>query len=250
MHTSVSSKLLRSLPSNELCFLVLFLPTRLASAALRYYGRSDSSPHWTSSVRMAASFRASTLRPDARARPRFSALVSGAPPPACSGHSLERGLLGSPPRFFRTAQSGTTWGRPRRYGSLSPSRLGASTWWAAWPRFPLGLIHRFNLSAYSSVLCLLAHRTFPRGNALPVGYLARRASTRIGLQPIRSGDYPATPTPPLQGGEYARLNSFTASMAAPTETALVSIFLRPGAIAPNESQMQNSPQRNPASAET
>src|SRR6266446_1054273 len=67
-------------------------------------------PHWTSSVRMAASFRASTLRPDARARPRFSALVSGAPPPACSGHSLERGLLGSPPRFFRTAQSGTIWG--------------------------------------------------------------------------------------------------------------------------------------------
>src|SRR2546425_332726 len=65
----------------------------------------------------------------------------------------------------------------------------------------LGLIHRFNLSAYSSVLCLLAHRTFPRGNALPVGYLARRASTRIGLQPIRSGDYPATPTPPFQGGE-------------------------------------------------
>src|SRR5437763_1090255 len=84
---------------------------------------------------------------------------------------------------------------------LSPSWLGASTWWAAWPRFPLGLIHRFNLSAYSSVLCLLAHRTFPRGNALPVGYLARRASTRIGLQPIRSGDYPATPTPPFQGGE-------------------------------------------------
>src|SRR5438128_4699900 len=118
-----------------------------------------------------------------------------------SGHPLGRGLLGSPPRFFRTAQSGTTWGRPRRYGSLSPSRLGASTWWAAWPRFPLGLIRRFNFSAYSSVLCLLAHRTFPRGNALPVGYLARRASTRIGLQPIRSGDYPATPTPPLQGGE-------------------------------------------------
>src|SRR5947207_2946198 len=29
----------------------------------------------------------------------------------------------------------------------------------------------------------------------------------------------------LQGGEYARLNSFTASMAAPTETGLVSIFL-------------------------
>src|SRR5437016_10248753 len=116
--------------------------------------------------------------------------------PVSSGHPLGRGLLGSPPRFFRTAQSGKTWGRPRRYGSLSPSRLGASTWWAAWPRFPLGLIHRFNLSAYSSVLCLLAHRTFPRGNALPVGYLARRASTRIGLQPIRSGDYPATPTPP------------------------------------------------------
>ena len=121
--------------------------------------------------------------------------------PVSSGHPLGRGLLGSPPRFFRTAQSGKTWGRPRRYGSLSPSRLGASTWWAAWPRFPLGLIHRFNLSAYSSVLCLLAHRTFPRGNALPVGYLARRASTRIGLQPIRSGDYPATPTPPFQGGE-------------------------------------------------
>src|SRR5438445_4741159 len=32
-------------------------------------------------------------------------------------------------------------------------------------------------------------------------------------------------TPPLQGGEYARLNSFTASMTAPTETGLVSIFL-------------------------
>ncbi len=67
------------------------------------------------------------------------------------------------------------------------------------------LIHLFNLSAYSSVLCLLAHRTFPRGNALPVGYLARRASTRIGLQPIRSGDYPATPTPPFQGGEKSPL---------------------------------------------
>ena len=34
-----------------------------------------------------------------------------------------------------------------------------------------GLIHRFNLSAYSSVLCLMAHRTLPRGNALPFGYL-------------------------------------------------------------------------------
>ena len=45
----------------------------------------------------------------------------------------------------------------------------------------LGLIHRFNLSAYSSVLCLLAHSTFPRGNALPFDYLARRASTRVGL---------------------------------------------------------------------
>src|SRR5207302_8925089 len=56
-----------------------------------------------------------------------------------SGHPLGRGLLGSPPRSFRTAQSGTTWGRPRRYGSLSPSRLGASTWWAAWPRFPSAL---------------------------------------------------------------------------------------------------------------
>src|SRR5437879_5460357 len=32
-------------------------------------------------------------------------------------------------------------------------------------------------------------------------------------------------TPPLQGGEYARLNSFTTPMTAPTETGLVSIFL-------------------------
>ena len=35
-----------------------------------------------------------------------------------------------------------------------------------------GLIHRFNLAAYSSVVCLMAHRTFPHGNALPLGYLA------------------------------------------------------------------------------
>src|SRR2546426_7352358 len=32
-------------------------------------------------------------------------------------------------------------------------------------------------------------------------------------------------TPPLQGGEYARLNSFTASMTDLTETGLVSISL-------------------------
>jgi len=80
MRSSVSSKLLRSLPSNGLCFLVLSLPTGFASAGLRYYGRSDSSPHWTSSVRMAASFRASTLCPDARARPRFGRLWLSGPP--------------------------------------------------------------------------------------------------------------------------------------------------------------------------
>jgi len=181
MRTLVSSELLRSLPSDELCFLALSLPTDTASAGVRYYGRSDFSPHRTSGVSMAASFRASTLCPDARARPRFGALVSGAPLPVCFGHPLGRGLLGSPPRFFRTAQSGTTWGRPPRYLSLSPSRLGASTLIAAWPRLPLGLIHRFNLSAYSSVLRFLAHRTSPRGNALPFNYLARRASARIGL---------------------------------------------------------------------
>jgi len=182
MPTLVSSELLRSLPSNELCFLVLFLPADLAPAGVRYYRRSDSSPHRTSGVSMAASFRASTLRPDARARPRFGVfLVTRRVRSGISWPSTRERPPGFTPRFFRTAQSGTTWGRPWRCGTLSPSRLGASTWWAAWPRSPLGLIHRFNLSAYSSVLCLLAHCTFPHGNALPFDYLIRRASTRIGL---------------------------------------------------------------------
>src|SRR3989442_14600793 len=150
---------------------------------------------------MAASFRASTLCPDARARPRF-------------------GAFWSPGALLRNLWPSTRERSPGFTASLLPNRairhnLGTSaTVWFPLPvtaggfhmvgslaTLSLGLIHRFNLSAYSSVLCLLAHRTFPRGNALPVGYLARRASTRIGLQPIRSGDYPATPTPPFQGGE-------------------------------------------------
>jgi len=57
--------------------------------------------------------------PDARAPPRFGAFWSPGAYSGTSGHPLGRGLLGSPPRFFRTAQPGTTWGRPRRYGSLS-----------------------------------------------------------------------------------------------------------------------------------
>src|SRR2546427_6497755 len=165
---------------------------------------------------MAASFRASTLCPDARAPPRF-------------------GAFWSPGALLRNLWPSTRERSPGFTASLLPNRairhnLGASaTVWFPLPVTAGGFhmvgslatlsprhIHRFNLSAYSSVLCLLAHRTFPRGNALPVGYLARRASTRIGLQPIRSGDYPATPTPPLQGGEYARLNSFTGSMTAHT----------------------------------
>jgi hypothetical protein len=67
----------------------------------------------------------------------------------------------------RLALSTVTAGGFHLYGSLAT--------------LPLGLIHWFNLSAYSSALCLMAHRTSPHGDALPIDYLVRRASTRIGL---------------------------------------------------------------------
>ncbi len=140
MLPSVSSKLLRSRPSNELCFLVLSLPTLMASG-VRYHARSDFSPHWTSSVSMAASFRASTLCPDARARPRFSAFVHPVRHlrPVFS-HPPRRDLLGSPAASSEPRNPAKPRGHPLRCTLLSqPSRQGASPRYAAWPCLPAAL---------------------------------------------------------------------------------------------------------------
>jgi len=150
MRSSVSSELLRSLPSNELCFLVLSLPTKLAPAGVRYYARSDSSPHRTSGVSMAASFRASTLRPDARARPRFGVFLVTRR--VLSG-TLWPSTWKRPPEFTRVPSEPRHPAKPGgvRDGYLPlPVPAGASASYAAWPRWPLGLIHRFNLSCNGS----------------------------------------------------------------------------------------------------
>jgi len=112
MHPWVSSDLLRSLPSDELCFLVLSLPTVTASAGVRYYGRSDSSPHRTSGVWAAASFRASTLCPDARSgsAPFWRSLVTRCAVSGIFQPSTRERSPGFAPRFFRTAPSGKTLG--------------------------------------------------------------------------------------------------------------------------------------------
>ena len=129
-----------------------------------------------------------------------------------SGHLLGRGLLGSPPRFFRTAQSGTTWGRPRRYGSLSPSRLGASTWWAAWPRFPLGLIHRFNLSRLTAQFFAF----WPTAPSL-AGTHCQSATSPVGLRrgldfnQLEAGITPRHPPLLSEEGNTRTCNSFTPS---------------------------------------
>src|SRR5207248_15191 len=107
------------------------------------------------------------------------------------------------PRFFRTAPSGITWGAFAAVCLPLSVATGGFHLVCSLTTFSPGLIYRFNTSVYSSVLCVLALCTSPRGNALPFRYLARRTSTRIGLQPTRSGDYPAAQTgghrPPLQG---------------------------------------------------
>ena len=170
MFPSVSSEHLRHRPSNELCFLVLSLPTVTASPGVRYHVRSDFSPHRTSSVSMAASFRASTLRPDARALPRFGALCSpGAPPPAIFQPPTRERSPGFTHRFFRTAQSGKTSGASMTvHLAFSTVTAGGFPTLRSLAMLARGLIHRFNLSAYSSALCLLAHCTSPHGDALPI----------------------------------------------------------------------------------
>ena len=53
-----------------------------------------------------------------------------------------------------------------------PMMAGGFVTFCSLATLPHSLIHRFNLPAYSSVLCLMAHCTLPHGNALPLGYLA------------------------------------------------------------------------------
>src|SRR5438874_9902570 len=178
-----SSELLRCLPSGELCFLVLSLPTAIASAGVRYYERSDSSPHRTSGVPTAASFRASTLRPDAQALPRFGALCSpGAPSPDSFWPPARERSPGFTRASSEPRHPAKPRGHPSRWTLLSqPSWQGASPRYAAWPCLPSALFTGSTLRLTAQFFVIMAHRTLPHGNALPLDYLARRASTRVGL---------------------------------------------------------------------
>ena len=80
---------------------------------------------------------------------------------------------GFAPRFFRTAPSGKTLGASIVVWCSLPTMAGGFITLRSLATLAHSLIHRFNLTAYSSVLCLMAHRTFSRENALPLDYLAR-----------------------------------------------------------------------------
>jgi len=177
-----SSELLRSRPSNELCFLALSLPNFAASAGVRYHGRSDSSPHQTSGVPTAASFRASTLCPDARALPRFGALCSpGAPSP----DSFQPSARARSPGFTRASSEprhpAKLWGRPSWSSALSPRWQGASSRYAVWPRLPTALFTGSTLrltaqffASWPTAPCLTATHCH-------LATSPYRASTRTGL---------------------------------------------------------------------
>ena len=77
---------------------------------------------------------------------------------------------------------------------------------------PTGRSHQQTLSLTRK--CLKTHSETSLASDHPV----RAFSERVHF-------FGGAATPPLQGGEYARLKSFTASMTDATQTGLVSIFL-------------------------
>jgi hypothetical protein len=198
MRTSVSSNLLRSLSSGGLCFPALSLPARIAPAGVRSYGRSDSSSPPDFRCVDGCIVPGFNALPRCEARPRFGALCSpGAPSPASLAIDWRRGLQGSP--------------------SLLPNRAirhnlgGVRNGWLPSPRHGRGLQHGGQLGHASprpyppvQPCGLQLSSLSPGPSHLPsrgrtaFDYLARRASTRVGLQPTRSGDYPAAPARSLR----------------------------------------------------